>query len=50
MLDHGSQRMFVWMGSVPKNKFIKSTFVNLVNYGEQNQAHELIFIFPKNHV
>lgn len=44
LLEETSQRFFVWLGDVTIDKFNKSTFLNLVNFAEENGATSMVLI------
>jgi len=44
LLEETNKRFFVWLGDVTIDKFNKSTFLNLVNFAEENGAEKMVLI------
>jgi len=49
LLNSSDKRFFVWMGEVSTSKFTKSTFMNLVDFAESNQASEVVLVQNREH-
>lgn len=50
LLEEDSKRFFVWLGDVTIDKFNKSTFLNLVNFAENNGANKMVLVQNRDHV
>ena len=47
--DDSSAKFFVWLGDVPLDRFSKTTFLNLVNFGQNLGATMMVIIMNREH-
>jgi len=47
--DDSTEKFFVWMGDVTIDKFTKTTFLNLVNFGQNLGATNMVLIMNREH-
>jgi hypothetical protein len=47
--DDSTEKFFVWMGDVMIDKFTKTTFMNLVNFGQNLGATNMVLIMDREH-
>ena len=47
--DESSQKFFIWLGDVTIEKFTKTTFLNLVNFGQNLGATTMVLIMNREH-
>jgi len=47
--DSGESRFYVWIGNATVDKFTKSTFMNLVDFAEKEQAKTIILVQARAH-
>jgi hypothetical protein len=44
LLDEVSRTFYIWLGDITIEKFNKSTFMNLTNYAEENNAKKMVIV------
>ena len=49
LLDSENKRFYVWLGDITIDKFTKSTFMNLANFGESKEALSMVFVQLRDH-
>jgi hypothetical protein len=49
LYDESSEKFFVWLGDVTIDKFTKTTFLNLVNFGLNLGANLMVLIMNREH-
>lgn len=49
MQDEESSRFYVWLGDLNIEKFTKTTFLNLVNFGEKASCSKMVLVMNRDH-
>lgn len=47
--DEQRENLIVWLGDINIEKFTKTTFMNLVNFGEKANCKKIIFVQNRDH-
>jgi hypothetical protein len=47
--EESSEKFFIWLGDVTIEKFTKTTFLNLVNFGQNLGATMMVLIMNREH-
>ena len=47
--DQARQKFFVWMGEVTIDRFTRTTYLNLVNFAENQGAKQMVLICNREH-
>jgi hypothetical protein len=47
--EESSEKFFIWLGDVTIDKFTKTTFLNLVNFGQNLGATMMVLLMNREH-
>ena len=47
--DDVREHLIVWLGDINIEKFTKTTFMNLVNFGEKANCKKIVFVVDRDH-